>query len=287
MAPFAATDAGEPGATGSAYAGPLARGRQGTPQGFGSDGGLVQDARMPMTRDSDPWPDTDTDDAAGPDAADRAADADAGDITGAADQRRAERAEASEASLRDWIARVVHQDQQALAKLYEAMVGRVYGLALRITRQVQTAEEVTEDCFWQVWRQAPRFDATRGAAIAWIMTIARSRALDALRRGDNTQALGDEQLAGVEAENGSDPHDLLDAVEKQQRLHTALKNLEPLPRQLVALAFFRGLSHEEIAGQMGLPLGTVKSHIRRALLRLRDLLDGAPAAANPSPLVMP
>ncbi len=242
---------------------------------------------MAMTHDSDPWPAADAEDAAGPDAADGAAGADAGDIPCAADQRRAERAEASEASLRGWIARVVHQDQQALAELYEAMVGRVYGLALRITRQVQTAEEVTEDCFWQVWRQAPRFDATRGAAIAWIMTIARSRALDALRRGDTTQALGDEELAGVEAESGSDPHDLLDAVEKQQRLHAALKDLEPLPRQLVALAFFRGLSHEEIAGQMGLPLGTVKSHIRRALLRLRDLLDGAPAAANPSPLVMP
>jgi RNA polymerase sigma-70 factor (ECF subfamily) len=242
---------------------------------------------MAMTLDSDPWPAADADDAAGPAAADGVADTNADDINGAADRRRAERSDASEASLRGWIARVVHQDQQALAELYEARVGRVYGLALRITRQVQTAEEVTEDCFWQVWRQAPRFDAARGGAIAWIMTIARSRALDALRRGDTAQSLGDEQLAGVEAGTGSDPHDLLDAVEKQQRLHAALKDLEPLPRQLVALAFFRGLSHEEIAAQMGLPLGTVKSHIRRALLRLRDLLDGAPAAANPSPLVMP
>ena len=242
---------------------------------------------MAMTLDSDPWPAADTDDAAGPDAADGVADTNADDINGAADRRRAERSGASEASLRGWIARVVHQDQQALAELYEAMVGRVYGLALRITRQVQTAEEVTEDCFWQVWRQAPRFDAARGGAIAWIMTIARSRALDALRRADNAEPLADERLANIEAEQGNDPHDLLDAVEKQHRLHAALRDLEPLPRQLVALAFFRGLSHEEISAQMGLPLGTVKSHIRRALLRLRELLGSAPGAANPSQMVTP
>ena len=203
----------------------------------------------------------------------------------AASRRRASRDAAGEACLRDWIARVVRQDQQALADLYETMAGRVYGLALRITRQVQTAEEVTEDCFWQVWRQAPRFDPARGAAVAWIMTIARSRALDALRRAETTEPLGDERLANIEAEHGNDPQDLLDAVEKQHRLHAALRDLEPLPRQLVALAFFRGLSHEEIAAQMGLPLGTVKSHIRRALLRLRELLGSAPGAANPSHMV--
>ena len=216
-----------------------------------------------------------------------AAGEEADDCESAAGRRRASTTAASEASLRDWIARVVRQDQQALAELYETMAGRVYGLALRITRQVQTAEEVTEDCFWQVWRQAPRFDPARGAAAAWIMTIARSRALDALRRADTPESLGEDRLGKIEAEDGSDPQDLLDAVEKQHHLHAALRDLEPLPRQLVALAFFRGLSHEEIAGQMGLPLGTVKSHIRRALLRLRELLGSAPGGANPSHMVMP
>jgi RNA polymerase sigma-70 factor (ECF subfamily) len=192
-----------------------------------------------------------------------------------------------EALLRGWIARVLGQDQQALAELYDAMAGRVYGLALRITRDVQTAEEVTEDCFWQVWRQAPRFDAVRGSAVAWIMTIARSRALDALRRRDTAEPLGEEQLANTPAEDQSDPQDLLAAVQKQHRLHAALGALEPLPRQLVALAFFRGLSHEEIAGQMGLPLGTVKSHIRRALLRLRDLLGSGKGSAPPTPVMTP
>ena len=248
---------------------------------FGESEGLVQDARMVLTDNVDSSPPT----TAG---GDTWFHAPAG--TAAADEethRGESAAAASEACLRDWIARVVRQDQQALAELYETMAGRVYGLALRITRQVQTAEEVTEDCFWQVWRQAPRFDPARGAVVAWIMTIARSRALDALRRADTAEPLGEDRLANIEAEDGSNPHDLLDAVEKQHRLHAALRDLEPLPRQLVALAFFRGLSHEEIAGQMGLPLGTVKSHIRRALLRLRELLGSAPGGVNPSHMVMP
>ncbi len=241
---------------------------------------------MALTDDPDSPPAAGADDAwFGASRGTAAADEEADACASAAGRRRASKAAATEACLRDWIARVVRQDQQALAELYETMAGRVYGLALRITRQVQTAEEVTEDCFWQVWRQAPRFDPARGAAIAWIMTIARSRALDALRRADTAEPLGEDRLATIEAEDGSDPHDLLDAVEKQHRLHAALRDLEPLPRQLVALAFFRGLSHEEIAGQMGLPLGTVKSHIRRALLRLRELLGAAPGSA--SHLVMP
>ena len=177
---------------------------------------------------------------------------------------------ADEARLQDWIGRIVRQDEQALAELYEAMAGRIYGLALRITRHVQTAEEVTEDAFWQLWRQAPRFDARRGRVVAWMLTIARSRALDALRRADHAEALDEESLADQQTD--SDPHDLLAAVQRQHRLHSALRRLDPLPRQLLALAFFRGLSHEEIASQMSLPLGTVKSHIRRSLLHLRELL---------------
>jgi RNA polymerase sigma-70 factor (ECF subfamily) len=169
------------------------------------------------------------------------------------------------------MARVVRQDEQALAELYDALAGRVHGLALRIVRQVQAAEEVTEDTFWQIWRQAPRFDPLRGSVVAWVLTIARSRALDAVRRLEPTEPLDEERLAAVAGE--SDPQDLLVAVQQQHRLHAALGTLDAVPRQLLALAFFRGLSHEEIASQMSMPLGTVKSHIRRALLRLRDVLD--------------
>lgn len=177
---------------------------------------------------------------------------------------------ANEPALCAWIALVVSRDEAALGNLYEAMIGRVYGLALRITRHTQTAEEVAEDTFWQIWRQAPRFDPARGSAVAWMLTIARSRALDALRRRDPAQCTEDAGDSEPDAADG--PEDLLAATEIGNQLHSALARLDPLPRQLVALAFFRGLSHEEIAVHTGLPLGTVKSHIRRALGRLRETL---------------
>lgn len=181
---------------------------------------------------------------------------------------------ATEANLQAWIARVVERDEGALAKLYDAMAGRVYGLALRITRNVQTAEEVVEDTFWQIWRQAPRFDSERGNAVAWMLTMTRSRAIDAMRRVDPASCQTDPGDGEVDGADGPETSFANSQAEKQ--LNKALAHLEPLPRQLVALAFFRGLSHEEIAVHTGLPLGTVKSHIRRALVRLRDtLLPGA------------
>lgn len=176
-----------------------------------------------------------------------------------------------EALLRAWIARVVDQDQDALAALYDGLVGQVYGLALRITRRATLAEEVVQDTFWQIWRQAPRFDPVRGSALAWIMTIARSRALDAVRRVDSREYELDPEMAERLADTESPP-DLLSAVQRGNRLHSALATLDPVPRQLLSLAFFRGFSHDQIAECTGLPLGTVKSHIRRALVNLRNLL---------------
>lgn len=180
---------------------------------------------------------------------------------------------ADEQLLQEWIARVVDSDQAALGLLYESMVGQVYGLALRITRQAQLAEEVVQDTFWQVWRQAPRFDPERGTAKTWVMTIARSRALDSLRRIEpNECRLEPEALALVEACDDDITPNLLVAMQQGHQLHEALASLDSIPRQLVSLAFFRGLSHDEIAEFTGLPLGTVKSHIRRALLTLQQIL---------------
>jgi len=180
---------------------------------------------------------------------------------------------ADDSVLQALIIRIVNQDQSAFSSLFKAMSVRVSSLALRITDNFQLAEEVTEDTFFQIWRQAPRFDPARGSAIAWILTIARSRALDA-RRGIPPF----DELAETEANALNDyqcddnPPELLSAVEQNQLLHKALETLAPLPRQLLALAYFRGLSHEEIANHVGLPLGTVKSHIRRAVIQLRESL---------------
>jgi RNA polymerase sigma-70 factor (ECF subfamily) len=146
---------------------------------------------------------------------------------------------------------------------------------LRITGNIQLAEEVTEDTFFQVWRQAPRFDPARGTVKAWILTIARSRALDARRSIPPFDELTDSET-NTDQQNHDSLPDLLSAIEQNQLLHNALKNLDPLPRQLITLSFFRGLSHEEIANYAGLPLGTVKSHIRRTIITLRDVLEADP-----------
>jgi RNA polymerase sigma-70 factor (ECF subfamily) len=113
----------------------------------------------------------------------------------------------------------------------------------------------------------------------WLLTIARSRALDCLRRADEADTHPEpETLVAAEAAHEGDPQDLLEAIERGQALHAALETLDALPRQLLALAFFRGLTHEEIAEHTALPLGTVKSHIRRTLTALRGVL--APAIAE-------
>ena len=172
------------------------------------------------------------------------------------------------------IGKIVDQDQSAFSTLFKATSARVHGLAYRVTGCVQLAEEVTEDTFFQVWRQAPRFDPTRGTAMAWIMTIARSRALDAWRSAPPFDSQPDYEVdSGEQTQSQDAPPDLLSAIEQTDQLHAALASLDALPRQLVALAFFRGLSHDEIATTTGLPLGTVKSHIRRALAQLKAALN--------------
>ncbi|MDX5363614.1 MAG: sigma-70 family RNA polymerase sigma factor [Pseudazoarcus pumilus] len=191
---------------------------------------------------------------------------------------------ADEARLQAWISGIVARDESALAALYDAQVGRVFGLTLRIVRQPALAEEVTEDVFWQVWRQAPRFDASRGSVLAWLMTIARSRALDALRRTTSPEVHDEAAVAAAaDADGGDDPLDLLGAVDERNRLHAALQGLDAQPRQLLALAFFRGLTHDEIAQHTGLPLGTVKSHLRRSLLQLRETLQATITRGSSTP----
>jgi RNA polymerase sigma-70 factor (ECF subfamily) len=184
-------------------------------------------------------------------------------------------------ALQQWLWEVAeHQDERAFEQLYALLAPRVMALAQRILRDAAAAEEVVEDCFWQVWRQAARFDPLRGSAEAWVLTLARSRALDAWRargRGDghclSLDALREDGHSLAEAD-GAQPEaaDLLDAARHHARLHAALQGLKPAPRQLLALAFFRGLTHEEIAEQTGMALGTVKSHIRRALAALQAVL---------------
>lgn len=173
-----------------------------------------------------------------------------------------------------WLAAIAQQDESALAALYDATLGRVYGLALRITRKPEAAEEVVADVYLQVWRKAATYDAARGRALTWLLTICHSRALDQLRRKDEAEAHPEPEALRPDLHEGdNDPLDLLQAIENQSVIYAALESLNPIQRQLIALAFFKGLSHQEAADQSGLPLGTVKTHIRRALEQLRQALQ--------------
>jgi len=175
--------------------------------------------------------------------------------------------------------RVMDQDEAALAALYQQLSGPVYALVLRITRQVPMAEELLEDVFWQVWRQAPRFDPARGTVRAWVLVMARSRALDALRSQRHNPLVAMDAVpddgVGDGSAAASDPQDLLLAAQTQGALQAALHRLDPLLRQLVSLCYFRGLTQQEVADHTGLPLGTVKTHLRRSLALLRSALVAA------------
>jgi RNA polymerase sigma-70 factor (ECF subfamily) len=175
-----------------------------------------------------------------------------------------------EATLREALGGIVSRREESLAQFYDATVGRVYGLALRVTSRSDAAEEVTADVYMQVWNQAERFDQSRGSVLAWLLTICRSRAIDYLRRRDEAESWADPPEP--EGSAGQDPQDLLVAMESGRAVSEALQILLPLQRQLVSLAFFRGLTHEEIAEHVQLPLGTVKTHIRKALASLRKHL---------------
>lgn len=182
------------------------------------------------------------------------------------------------------IDRVIDQDELALAQLYDLTSSRVYGLVLRITRHAALAEEAVEDTYFQVWRQAVRFDGLRGNVTAWLLTIARSRALDLIRREsrfDHEELSDITDSIAMESEQRG-PDELVAAARDHQKLHEAMTILGAQSRQLVALAFFKGLSHEEIAQSTNLPLGTVKSQIRRALNLLKAALYGVHHSALPS-----
>ena len=174
---------------------------------------------------------------------------------------------------RMWILAMARGDQGALGKLYDATLGKVYGLALRITGKAESAEEVVSDVYLQAYREAARFDAQRGVVMAWLMMLTRSRALDHLRRRDFAESHPEPDSLHPERHIGeNNPLDGLLELEGNARLKLALDELAPLQRQMLALSFYRDLSHQEIAGHTGIPLGTVKSHIRRALEKLKPLL---------------
>ncbi|HWP45226.1 MAG TPA: sigma-70 family RNA polymerase sigma factor [Blastocatellia bacterium] len=176
----------------------------------------------------------------------------------------------------DWISvikKVAEGDQAALTTLYDSTSRLVFGLILRILGDRATAEEVLLDVYTQVWRQAGNYDRSRGAPLAWLMTIARSRAIDRLRSGKHDQQ-NKEPLDNFTDLTSStlSPEEATATSERQRLVRQALESLSPEQRQVIELAYYSGLSHSEIAMQLGQPLGTVKTRTRLGMMKLREAL---------------
>lgn len=171
------------------------------------------------------------------------------------------------------VARMAKKDESALSELYDMTVKRLHAFSLRIVRDPGLAEEVTADALFQAWREANRFDVSRGKVITWLMTICRSRALDALRRVDIAECVEDPDLfRSHEASLMAEPEQLITQFETGHAVHAALLRLPLNERQAVGLAFFRGLTHQEIAEHWQMPLGSVKTLMHRAFDQLRTEL---------------
>ncbi len=175
------------------------------------------------------------------------------------------------ASLETLLAAVARGDQAALREVYDREGARLFGAAVAILRDRTAAADAVQDAFLRLWERAAQFDPDRGAARPWIAAVVRHAALDAARARGREQltddpALGDQAVA-------PDALDRLAAVADGARLRDCLHGLEERHRQFIVLAFVHGLSHSQVAARLGMPLGTVKTWIRRGLQQLRECMS--------------
>jgi len=184
------------------------------------------------------------------------------------------------------LARTGLGDRAAFATLYERTSAHLFAVVLRIQRDRAQAEDILQEVYVNVWRAARSFDAAQSQPLTWLTSIARNRAIDGLRRvqarpqiqtgvGDLAGDAEDESVYDTVADDAPGPLDLLSRASDARALGRCMDGLNALQRQSLALAFYQGLSHAEVAEHMRQPLGTVKSWVRRALLALKDCLQGA------------
>jgi RNA polymerase sigma-70 factor (ECF subfamily) len=182
---------------------------------------------------------------------------------------------ADDASL---VQRMQRGDERALAALYDRYAASLLGMVLRTVRERPDAEAVLMEVFLQAWRGAATFDSARGSVLAWLAMMARSRAMDAARRGarrERHETAEQDSVDAIESVEAPEPTDPLHGLEQQERrtaIEQAMTALVPAQRLVIELAFFEGLTHVEIAERLSEPLGTVKTRIRQGMIKLRDLL---------------
>lgn len=186
------------------------------------------------------------------------------------------------------IPRIAAGDETAFNQFYQTMLGQAHNLVRRLVDHAQGVDDVLEDAFWQAWRDADKYAEARGSVQAWFLTICRSRALDYLRRQDRAVSHPDPHAVLVEQDQQhalltqeDTSLDLLIALQAGSLVQQAVAQLATQERQLIALAFFKDLTYQEIANACNMPLGSVKTSLRRAFAQLRAMLT-QPDHANHS-----
>lgn len=174
------------------------------------------------------------------------------------------------ASDRELLARLRERDEAALETLYDRYAGLCHSLAHRIVGDAELAQEVLQDTFLRCWKGVDQFDGSRGSLAGWLMGITRNRAIDLLRGRQHQARL--RERTSLDQSHGDAVPDAVHAVVLRQVVGAALAALPPQQRTAIELAYYGGLTQTEIAARLGEPLGTVKSHMRAGLLRLRGLL---------------
>ncbi|MGX4643675.1 sigma-70 family RNA polymerase sigma factor [Massilia sp. SYSU DXS3249] len=185
------------------------------------------------------------------------------------------------AQLQVWLQAAARHDRGAFRSLYDASSPRLYGLALRILGRRELAEEVVQESFVAIWRHAGEYESALSAPMTWMATIVRNRAFDLLRR-TRKEAASDAMLDGEDLDPlgalTMTPADTLQMSSEARALAECMAALEEKHRQVVGMAFFHDLSHSDVAHKLTLPLGTVKTWIRRSLARLHACLSARGAA---------
>jgi RNA polymerase sigma-70 factor, ECF subfamily len=191
------------------------------------------------------------------------------------DGRVGERAPSTASILSDALRRCAAGDQAAFAEVYDASSARAFGLALRVLRDHAQAEESVQEAYLQVWRQSSRFDPARGSAISWILMIVHGTAVSQVRSSQarsNREEVYERQVDPLRVGRDDPTGAAADANMDAGRVREALSQLTDLQRTAIELAYFEGRTHTEVAGLIGIPLGTAKTRIRDGLLRLRDVM---------------